>query len=395
MKFVNVAGLVRWILEHATASDDGAALLDGYGEALVAAGLPIRRISVSIPAIDPTVRGFNFNWRCGEGSRTVPNAHGPEGEAAFRQSPVYALVENRRTFARWRLDGSAEDATYPLLEHLRTEGVTDYVVHLIGFAPGTRLIGVAVSFATDRAGGFNDDELALLAETLPAVGLAACKLGLAGTLRGTLATYLGSATSARVLQGQITRGQGQTVAAAILLVDLRAFTALTDRDDAVRVVGWLDEHFDTLGEPIARCGGEILKFMGDGFLAVFPVQDPEAQPCAVCEGALSAARLAVAANTALNDKRRAAGAPALEADLVLHFGEVVYGNVGTSRRLDFTVIGRAVNEASRIEKLCDELGRSLLLSDTFAARCGGPLTLLGTYPLRGLDQPRRIWTVPD
>jgi adenylate cyclase len=231
----------------------------------------------------------------------------------------------------------------------------------------------------------------MLDEVLPALGLAICKFSLSRTLHETLATYLGSGTSTRVLKGHIRRGEGETVAAAILLADFRAFTALTDRDDPVRVVGWLDEHFDAIGEPVTRCGGEILKFTGDGFLAIFPVADPEDRPCATCGSAFDAAEQALALNRALNDRRRSAGWPGLEVDLVLHFGELVYGNVGTSRRLDFTVIGRAVNEASRIEELCDDVGRSILVSDTFAERCGRELELVGTFTLRGLERKQQIW----
>jgi adenylate cyclase len=158
----------------------------------------------------------------------------------------------------------------------------------------------------------------------------------------------------------------------------------------VKVVGWLDEHFDAIGEPVTRCGGEILKFMGDGFLAIFPVSDPEDRPCATCGSALDAAEQSLAINRALNDRRRAAGLPGLDVDLVLHFGRVVYGNVGTSRRLDFTVIGRAVNEASRIEELCDDAS-PILVSDTFAERCGRQLELVGTFALRGLKRKQQIW----
>ena len=211
--------------------------------------------------------------------------------------------------------------------------------------------------------------MAVLDEVLPALGLAICKLSLSRTLQEALATYLGSETSARVLEGNIRRGEGKTVAAAILLADFRGFTTLTDQDDPVKVVGWLDEHFDAIGEPVTRCGGEILKFMGDGFLVIFPVSDPQNQPCATCGVALDAAGWALASNRALNARRRSAGLPQLEVHLALHFGQVVYGNVGTSRRLDFTVIGRAVNEASRIEELCDDTGRPGAGSDTFAERC--------------------------
>ncbi len=362
---------------------------------LVAAGLPLWRVSVSTPAIDPTARAFSMNWVRGQGLSLVRTAHGRENEAAFRRGPVHALIEANVPFARWRLDTLRPGEGFTLLHDIRQDGGTDYLLHLIGFTPGSALRGVAISFATDSTLGFSDRDLAEIDAVLSVFGLAICKLSLSYTLRETLGTYLGPATASRVLNGQIRRGEGQTVSAAILLTDLRAFTALTDRVDPVRIVGWLDEHFDALGDPVAQNGGEILKFLGDGFLAVFPIAELGTHPCAVCERALEAGQAALAANRALNARRRAANLPELDADLVLHFGEVVYGNVGTSRRLDFTVIGRAVNEASRIEKLCDDLDRSLLVSDSFAARCGRGLVLLGSFPLRGLEQPQRIWTVAE
>ena len=386
--------LARWVAEQATASDDRDALIEGFCGALAVAGLPLWRLSVSIPAIDPTERGFAFNWVDGEGVAFVPTGHGVENEAAWLRSPIYALIQEDRSFARWRLDELASDA-FAILHDLRAGGGTDYVLFIIAFAPGTALRGVAVSFTTTDPAGFRDQDIAALGEVLPALGLAICKLSLGQTLRETLGTYLGRSTGARVLDGQIRRGEGRTVSAAILLADLRGFTALSDRADAMRMVGWLDEHFDALGEPVMANGGEILKFLGDGFLAIFPVSDPAAHPCPTCRIALAAARQALKANSALNARRRTAGLPALDADVVLHFGEVVYGNVGTSRRLDFTVIGRAVNEASRIETLCEELGHPLLLSDTFAARCAAGLQSVGTFPLRGLDRQQRLWTVPD
>ena len=387
--------MTRWIAEQATSSDDREILLETFCATLLAAGLPLWRVSVSTPAIDPTARAFSMNWVRGQGMSLVRTAHGLENEAAFRRGPVHALLEANLPFGRWRLDTLQPGQGFAPLHEIRQDGGTDYVLHMIGFTPGSALRGVAISFVTDTVSGFSDLDLADIDEVLRVFGLAICKLSLSYTLRETLSTYLGQATASRVLDGQIRRGEGQTVSAAILLTDLRAFTALTDRIDPVRIVGWLDEHFDALGDPVAQSGGEILKFLGDGFLAVFPIADLGVRPCAVCERALDAAEAALAANRALNAQRRAADLPELDADLVLHFGEVVYGNVGTSRRLDFTVIGRVVNEASRIEKLCDKLDRSLLISESFAERCGRGLVPLGTFPLRGLDRPQRIWTVPD
>ena len=227
-------------------------------------------MSVIVPAIDPSVRGFSFDWQGDRGTSRLSPAYGDGGMDAFERSALHALLAEGRTFARWRLDGDLNPATaIPALVDLRAEGGTDYILHLIWFTPGTALKGVALSFATDAPSGFSDDDVAMLAEVLPALGLAICKFSLSRTLHETtLATYLGSGTSTRVLKGHTRRGEGETVAAAILLADFRAFTALADRDDPVRVVGWLDEHFDAIGEPVTRCGGEILKFTGDGFLAI-------------------------------------------------------------------------------------------------------------------------------
>lgn len=393
-KLTDVRRINQWIAEQATAHDDSVALLDGFCSALVDRGLPLWRVSVNVPAIDPSLRGFSFDWRSDLGTSLVPATHDDEANNnGFERLPVHALLAEGRTFARWRLDADLDRAaTFPLLLDLQAQGGTDYVQHIVWFTPGTALKGLSVSFATDAASGFGDDDLAVLAEMLPALGLSICKVSLSRTLHDTLAIYLGSETSTRVLKGRIRRGQGETVAAAILLVDLRAFTAFTEREDPIKVVGWLDEHLDAIGEPVTRCGGEILKFTGDGFLAIFPVSSPANQPCVTCGIALDAAERALEANRALNARRRAEGLPELDVDLVLHFGEVVYGNVGTGRRLDFTVIGRAVNEASRIEELCDDAMRPILVSETFAERCGRRLQLVGTFALRGLARKQRIWS---
>ncbi|MCW6508074.1 adenylate/guanylate cyclase domain-containing protein [Lichenifustis flavocetrariae] len=391
----DTAELARWITQSATASDDGESLLKNYSLALVAAGIPVWRLGVSMPALDPTASSFSLIWTSDEGVVLSQTPHGEENEVAFRQSPIQSLLEKSEVFGRWRLDALGVGDPFPVLHEFKSAGGTDYVLYLVAFTPGTALRGVAISFVTREPTGFSASQMAALADLIPALGLAMCKLAFSHTLRHTLGTYLGAATGTHVLGGQIRRGEGRTIWAAILLTDLRGFTALADRQDPTEVVGWLDEHFEAVGEPIAASGGEILKFMGDGFLAVFPVSAPEIHPCIDCESALQAAVAARAANRRLNEMRRARHLPALEVDIVLHFGEVVYGNVGTDRRLDFTVIGRAVNEASRIEKLCGDLDRSILISDSFANRCRYALDAVGSVSLRGLEHSQRVWTLPD
>lgn len=391
---MDLTHLERWIAAHATATDDHDTLLAGFCESLVEAGLPVWRVSVMAPALDPTLRGVSLNWHAGEGMSFVANAHGADEESDWLLSPVYALVEKGETFGRWRLDAPGLAVDFPVLNALGAQGGVDYVLHIAEFAPGTALRGIAVSFCTRAAAGFTGADLAAIADVLPFLTLAMAKMGLAHTFREVSATYLGRSTAERILDGQIRRGEGRAVPAAILLTDLRGFTALADRVDPADMVTWLNEHFDALGDPVARHGGEILKFLGDGFLAIFPVPDADTLPCPVCGGALDAATEGLAANAALNARRRAAGLPELPAECVVHFGTVIYGNVGTERRLDFTIIGRAVNEASRIESQCAALGHELLVSDSFAERCARPLEPVGTIELRGLSRPMRVWTVP-
>ncbi len=392
---MDMTDLRRWLAEHATATDDHDALLARFCEALVGAGIPLWRVSVMAPALDPTLRGVSLNWHAGEGMSFVASPHGAVEESDWLLSPVYALVEKGETFGRWRLDAPELELDFPVLRALGSQGGVDYALHIVEFAPGTALRGIAISFCTRLPAGFTDAHLSTITGVLPFLTLAIAKIGLAHTLREVSATYLGRSTAERVLDGQIRRGEGRAVPAAILLTDLRGFTALSDRADPADMVTWLNEHFDALGDPVERHGGEILKFLGDGFLAIFPVPDAGTLPCPVCGAALEAATDALAANAALNTRRRAAGLPELAAECVVHFGTVIYGNVGTERRLDFTIIGRAVNEASRIESQCAALGHALLVSDSFAERCARPLQPVGTIELRGLSRPQRVWTLPD
>ncbi len=386
-------GLPDWIVRQATASDAADELLDTVCRTLLAGGVPLWRVSIGTAALDPMFRGLGLNWWPDRPLETVNVAHGPESDASFARSPVNALVMAKKTAARWRLMHGEGCETYPMLEELREGGATDYLLRVVPFAEGSGLKGVWVSLATDRSWGFSDADAAVVDRLLPAFALSVFRLSTSRTMREVLKTYLGPLSSRRVLAGDTRRGLGHSIAAAILLADLRGFTGMAEREDPAHVVAWLNEHLEAAGEPVALHGGEILKFMGDGLLAVFPVEDRDSRPCLVCGRALEAAQAAIANNAAVNEARRAAGLPALDLDVALHFGDVFYGNVGSGRRLDFTIIGRAVNEASRIEALCETLGRPLLCSAAFAERCGRPMANLGAFAMRGVAGSRTIWGV--
>ena len=318
-------------------------------------------------------------------------SHDAFGEEAFRQSPIF-YVQSRGILAfRWRLEHEANCDEPEDLKVFRREGATDYVLRMVLFPrPDTTDNGVALSFVTDSHGGFNENDIAVLDQLMPALALAGRTLSVARTASEALSVYLGSRTAKRVLAGEIRRGQGQTISAAILIADLRGFTTISEREDALRVVSWLDEHLEAIGTAVEQRGGEVLKFLGDGLLAIFTFDETSGSAEQVCARAIEAAELALAQTAALNANRIRRREPMIRLGIALHAGEVVYGNVGASRRLDFTVIGSAVNEASRMQGLCGTLNKDLLLSEYFCDLCGRSTIILGSFELRGLKGRRTI-----
>ena len=211
-----------------------------------------------------------------------------------------------------------------------------------------------------------------------------------------VAAYLGADAGRRVLGGEVDRGNVDVLDAVLFFCDLRGFTALSDGMDRHLLIALLDDCFDAIAGPIADQGGQVLKFMGDGLLATFSLDDGD-DPAAICGRALTAAGAALAAVARINAPRRAAGEPVMDLDIALHQGEVVYGNVGARDRLDFTVIGPAVNEASRMEQMCDRLGVHLILSESVVATAGpaaaGRFVSLGRHALRGVGEARELSTL--
>jgi adenylate cyclase len=274
---------------------------------------------------------------------------------------------------------------HALYDEMRTQGLTDYVAWPLYHTLGKRHF---VTFATDRPGGFDDAHIAGLLKLLPVLALVSeirIKNRLARTL---LETYVGSHAGELILAGATRRGSGTTVRAAIMICDLRDFTKISDnwpRDD---VIDLLNGYFDAMSEPIARHGGEILKFIGDGLLAIFPLSQPSA-----CANLLRAVAEAHRGMVALNEKNSEAGSAPLNYGIGIHVGDVMYGNIGSRTRLDFTVIGPAVNMASRLEGLTKQLGRTVLLSRAFAdfVESDFDLERVGEYSVRGFNNPIELF----
>jgi class 3 adenylate cyclase len=213
------------------------------------------------------------------------------------------------------------------------------------------------------------------------------------TLTAALEAYLGRRSAARVLAGPLRRDIGETIQAALLYADLRGFTALSESNPPAAVIAALDAWFDRIAGPVHAFGGEVLKFIGDGVLAIFPVVG--GAPRDACDAALRAVAAARAGMAHLDQARHQQGLPPLPFGAALHLGEMLWGNIGAADRLDFTAIGPAVNLVSRLEGLCRPLDKAVLVSGTFAAETAVPLIPLGTHALRGIASPCAVFTVPE
>ncbi|MHB1845065.1 MAG: adenylate/guanylate cyclase domain-containing protein [Deltaproteobacteria bacterium] len=357
-------------------------------EQLVAAGSSLWRARVFLPTGHPEIFGLLVEWTCGEEVHTREYPHEIIHSPAHRASPV-ELAEKTGQRVRVRLERVEERERFAQLGEYVALGVTDYLCDPL-FRSDERVN--CLSLATRRPGGFLEEDLAGFERVRGVVGLLFELRAKNHMLSSLLATYLGQNAAARVLSGQFRRGTGEALRAAIWYCDLRGFTELSDRLPAREVVVMLDRFFENIASAIEEHGGEILKFIGDAALAVFPTGEDDG---AACGRALAAAEAALAGLVRLNEARRQDGSCELAVGIALHLGEVFYGNMGGRQRLDFTVIGAAVNEVARLESMSKVLGVPLLLSDPFAralaSRTG--LRSLGSHRLRGVSAPQEIHTL--
>ena len=350
------------------------------------AGIPVKRATLHVMIQHPQWLGAKILWADGRPGTEMTRAdHDVRERSAYIGSPV-SEIHNGATELRENLARDpALGRKHVVYDEMRTMGLTEYVAWPLYHTLGKKHV---VTFATDRAGGFDDAHIKSLQKLLPILALVSeirVKNRLARTL---LETYVGSHAGELILAGATRRGTGTTVRAAIMICDLRDFTHISDnwpRDD---VIDLLNGYFDAISEPIGRHGGEILKFMGDGLLAIFPLSEPKA--CANLLRAVSEARQAM---MALNTKNGETGRAPLNFGIGVHVGDVMYGNIGSTARLDFTVIGPAVNMASRLEALTKQTGKNVLLSQAFAdlVKSDFELERVGEYPVRGFSEPVELF----
>ncbi|QDO96679.1 adenylate/guanylate cyclase domain-containing protein [Ferrovibrio terrae] len=394
----------QWLIDHDGKVTPVSELLDGFCRQLVDEGVPLFRVTTGLPSMHPLTLTRAFIWQRGEGVTMAERGHDIMQTDEYLKSPI-AVIHQGAAAIRRQLELPETPMDFGILPELKRAGVTDYLVLPMRFTQGPGMGQSAgqnvsfMSFATDRKGGFRPDELSYLIELMPLISL---RLELEASRRMTrdlLTTYLGQSAAERVLNGDIRRGRGYEVEAAIWLSDLRGFTQFSDRNETVEVVATLDRYFDAMAGPIQTHGGEVLKFIGDGVLAIFRVEDGNTLEAA-CRRALTAAENAFAGLHELNQGRAIAGVAPLKVGLGLHVGKVVYGNIGSRDRLDFTVIGRAVNEVARLEAQTKAIDRPLLASAAFAAAINGDaaapyhLDSVGFHALRGVREPQELFTMP-
>ena len=380
--------LVDWLVRQAWRASTPEELIQRLAERLIEAELPLWRMRLMIRTLHPQLFATGFWWQSDlDGVQTVHPSHEVMTSPVFLESPFAPILRGEGGVRR-RLEGPNPRLDYPILRDLHADGATDYVAMPMRFSDGQINIFTLVS---REKGGFSTAQLGLVYEILPMLSRLFEVFSLQVNASTLLGTYLGRRTGGQVLNGQIKRGDGQDIDAAIWMCDLRNSTALSESLSRDAYLDTLNQFFDCMVEPIVAQGGEVLKYVGDSVLAIFPIEDSDSSAEEACARALAAAEQACAKVTELNQKRAERGEQLLGCGVGLHRGRLSYGNIGSSERLDFTVIGTAVNEVARIEDMTKTLRRPVLMSSAFAESYGKPLTSLGRHALRGVSGQQEIF----
>ena len=386
-----IDGVADWLMGQALAETEFEPLFEGCCERLLAAGVPLWRAHVTFRMLHPLYEAMGLTWWRGEGveSARYPHRLVAEFPEAFKANPLYHLIQTRLPLLRRRLTGREALFDFPILAEFRDRGASDYLAYLISFGAGAH-DGMVGSWATERRGGFTEGHLRALQRVQQRLGVA-CKMWLRGEIaKSVVATYLGPDAGLRVLDGQIRRGDGETVHAAIWYSDLRNSTPLADRLPRDAFIQALNDYFECAGGAVLRHDGQILNFIGDAVLAIFPTGKGVGARRA-CRRALAAGKDAQAALVTVNRRRAELGQDQLSFGLALHMGDVLLGNIGVPERISHSVIGATVNEVARLEALTKKLKRPVVASGSFAAQAPGAWDDLGQHRLRGVKAPLQVF----
>jgi adenylate cyclase len=380
--------VVQWLVHGARNAPLSHEVLTELCQRLVAAGLPLWRVMVFVRTLHPEIVGRRFVWHPETGTEVTDGSFELLERRSFLESPMTHVAKTGESFRRRLADPDCV-MDYGILHELRAEGVTDYFVAPLHFSGGDVHFS---SWSTRQPGGFTDAEIEAIEAIIPPlarIGEIRAWYRVAGNL---LTTYIGKNAGERVLAGHIRRGDTETIHAAIWLSDMRGFTTLADTLPPQDLVDLLNRYFDCQVPAIEEHRGEVLKYMGDGLLAIFPI-GAEGDFPTICAAALAAGKVARDNIAALNAVENG---PALRFGLALHVGDVLFGNIGSGNRLDFTAIGPAVNLVARLEKLAGRLGRTILASEDFVDHCGDDdLQPIGPFAVAGFAAEQVVYGLAD
>ncbi|HXO89835.1 MAG TPA: adenylate/guanylate cyclase domain-containing protein [Stellaceae bacterium] len=380
----DVKAVVEWLIDGARSAPQPQQVLTQLSERLVACGIPLWRVAVFVRTLHPNVMGRRFTWRPDTEVELTEAPFELLETEYFRDSPIARVYQTGVTIRRKLADPDCPE-DFPVLADLRAEEVTDYLAAPLVFTDGAIH---AVTCTTRQPGGFTDEEIAAIEAVITPLARVAEIRSLRRMASTLLDTYVGHDAGERILAGHIRRGDIEEIHAAIWLSDMRGFTALADGLPPRVLIDLLNRYFDCQVPVILDHGAEVLKFMGDGLLAIFAIAGDETE---VCQRALAAAR-----QVQINVAELAGSAmPGLRFGLALHIGDVLYGNIGSGNRLDFTCIGPAVNFAARLEKLTAQLRRAIVASEEFARHCPGEFAALGEFTLPGFSAVQSVFGLED
>ena len=401
------AKISAWLVSEGLRGATQTALLQGFCEMLVAAGIPLQQAHVGQRALHPVYGAVGFDWHRESSRATRENfARLSETHEWWLKSPFHYMLREGKSESRQRLLDGNRPFQFPVLEKLHSQGATDYFASAMFF--GKTEIGTPIDppinrgdlpegmlsfWTSDAPKGFSDSDIGAIRELLPVLGLALKSASSYRTAHDLLAVYLGRDAGERVLSGDIQRGSLDRIHAVIWYFDLQGFTKLAETTSGDQMIAMLNDYFAAAVGAVEAYGGDVLKFMGDGLLAIFKFVDDDS---ACCSRAIAAADELLGTMAAINDRRGANGEVLTDFSLALHIGDVMYGNIGAEDRLDFTVIGPAVNMAARIQAMCRPLEQNLIISSTMAesaVRERKRVVSIGKHVLRGIPESQELFTL--
>ena len=398
-------GIATWLLERGLLEASVGEIAQGLGRRLVNGGVSLHRISIGGVLLHPVFGGMDVVWEArNDRLRSDMYPRSAMNTAEFQDAPFFHMLANGIPFMRSRLEDGELEHEFPIFERLRDQGVTDYLAffHTYGrknevqwadLPPGME--GAISSFSTRRIGGFTDVEIAYLRALATPLALAIKATTTYELAKTLLDTYLGSYSGGQVLEGLVERGHGKLIDCALWYCDLRDSTAMADQLSIEDYLEAINAYFDCTAGAVLDHGGEVLKFIGDAVMAIFPFEDATRPAVDMCRAAAMTTREAFSKATTVNAGRAEKGHAPISFGVSLHVGQVMYGNVGTAQRLDFTVTGPAANEAVRLEGLCKSLGTSVIASSRFEEICPEELIPLGVHQVAGVDGGLAAFTLAD